>query len=220
MGKRIISQRRGKGSSTYRTRPVKKPRLSYGGSGKVVDIIRAPARRTPVAVIVYEDRSKGFVPAPEGVRVGDSTDTFIMPLSKVPVGERVFGIEASPNTGPKFCMSPGSAATLLSVDGKKARVKMPSKNEKVFNPGCFAMIGVPAGEGRREKPFILAGRRHKLMKSFGRLYPRSSANKMNSVDHKFGGSGSGTKRPPVSRHAPPGAKVGSIAARRTGRRKK
>lgn len=220
MGKRIISQRRGKGSSTYRAKPTNNPRISYNTElGRVIDIIRMPTKRTPIAVIRYSNM-KGYVPAPEGLNVGDTTDKFIMPLQKIPVGEKVFGIEASPNTGPKFCLSPGSSAIVLSKDGDRVKVKMPSKAEKIFSSNCMAVMGTPAGEGRSERPFMLAGRRYKFMKSISKLYPRSSANKMNAVDHKFGGGGSGTKRPPVSRNAPPGAKVGSIAARRTGRRKR
>lgn len=222
MGKRIIPQRRGRGSPTYRARPVKAMlRLSYSRMhGEVVDIIRHALKKTPIAVIRYEDGTKGYMAAPEGVKVGDSTEGLAMPLSKVPVGERVFAIEPSPNMGPKFCLSPGSSAVLLSRERGKVKLKMPSKRERVFNADCMAVIGMPAGEGRGEKPFMLAGRKYKLMKSLGRLYPRTSAAKMNAVDHPFGGGGSGKKSPPVSRHAPPGAKVGSIAARRMGRRKK
>jgi large subunit ribosomal protein L2 len=218
MGKRIISQRRGKGSPTYRTRPLATPRLSYDRKkGKVMNIVRYTLKKAPVALVMYEDGTKRYMAAPEGVKVGDDTESFLMPLSKVPVGERVFGIEAVPNGGPKFCLSPGSSAVLLSREGKRVKLKMPSKTERLFNADCLAVVGVPAGEGRGEKPFMLAGRRFKLMKSVGRLYPRTSACKMNAVDHPFGG---GKKRPPVSRNAPPGAKVGSIAAKRKGRRKR
>ena len=44
---------------------------------------------------------------------------------------------------------------------------------------------------------------------------------MNAVDHPFGGARSGRKgrSTTTSRHAPPGRKVGMIAARKTGRSK-
>jgi large subunit ribosomal protein L2 len=58
------------------------------------------------------------------------------------------------------------------------------------------------------------------MRARNKLYPRTSANKMNAVDHPFGGQTGPGMSKTVSRHAPPGAKVGSIAARRTGRRKR
>jgi large subunit ribosomal protein L2 len=55
-----------------------------------------------------------------------------------------------------------------------------------------------------------------------KLFPKVSGSAMNAVDHPFGNKRSlrKSKAKPVSRHAPPGRKVGYIAARRTGRRKK
>jgi len=222
MGKNIISQRRGRGSPTYRVRPLKLlPRMGYSRKeGVVVDIVRHTLRRSPIAIVKNQDGTKSYMPAPEGIRVGDNISKFAMPLSAVPVGVKVFAVESIPREGPRFCLSPGSAAVLLSRDGKKIRLKMPSKEEKIFKGDCFAMVGVPAGEGRDEKPFMNAGRKSMLMRSLGRLYPRTSAVNMNAVDHPFGGSGTGKKKPPVARSAPPGAKVGAVAARRTGKKRK
>ncbi len=42
---------------------------------------------------------------------------------------------------------------------------------------------------------------------------------MNAVDHPFGGTNMGQHKT-TSRHAPPGAKVGNIAAKRSGKKKK
>ena len=55
----------------------------------------------------------------------------------------------------------------------------------------------------------------------GKRYPITSAKAMNAVSHPFGsGYGGGVGRPKtVSRDAPPGRKVGTIASRRTGKRK-
>ncbi|MFQ5474640.1 MAG: 50S ribosomal protein L2, partial [Candidatus Nanoarchaeia archaeon] len=51
---------------------------------------------------------------------------------------------------------------------------------------------------------------------------RVSASAMNAVDHPFGNKRTSrkSKSKPVSRHAPPGRKVGTVASRRTGRSKK
>jgi large subunit ribosomal protein L2 len=43
---------------------------------------------------------------------------------------------------------------------------------------------------------------------------------MNAVDHPFGGGGSGKARPPVSKHTPPGRKVGTLSPTRTGKKKR
>lgn len=57
------------------------------------------------------------------------------------------------------------------------------------------------------------------MKTRAAKYPRVSAVAMNPRDHPFGGGAwkhPGGKPTTVSRNAPPGRKVGLIAARRTG----
>ena len=81
-------------------------------------------------------------------------------------------------------------------------------------------IGIPAGAGRKEKPFVKAGVMHYARKSRGKLYPRVSGTAMNPVDHPFGGKTKPGISKAVSRHAPPGRKVGSIAPRRMGKKKR
>ena len=100
-------------------------------------------------------------------------------------------------------------------------VELPSKKKKVLNPQCRASIGVVAGGGRKEKPFIKAGNKFKAMKARSKLYPKVCGQSMNAVDHPHGGTRSSKKNYPytVSRHTPPGAKVGKIASRRTGKKK-
>jgi len=223
MGKQIISQRRGRGSPTYRTRKGNfMRRLTYHkGTGVVKDIVKDPGRTAPVAVVQYDDGSTGYILAKEGLAINESVKDMMLPLSKIPESAPIFAIESFPNSGPVFCRSGGSFAMIVSKDKNSCVVQFPSKKTRVFNPNCRATLGVPAGSGRLEKPWVKAGTRWIAMHRRGRLYPRTSACCMNAVDHPFGGSYSGVNRPKtVSRNAPPGRKVGSIAARRTGKRKK
>ena len=80
------------------------------------------------------------------------------------------------------------------------------------------MVGVVAGGGRPDKPFVKAGKRWHAMKARNKLYPITSAVAMNATDHPFGsGRGRHKGKPSVPpRHAPPGRNVGLIRARRTG----
>ncbi len=223
MGKRIIAQRRGKGSPTYRSGGGNfTRRLSYKRlDGVVKDIVHDPGRTAPVAVVEYLDGSKGHIIAPEGLAVNDDMKGVVKPLSEIPESRPIFAIESSPNSGPVFCRSGGSFAMIVSKDKKSCVIQFPSKKTKSLNPGCRAVLGVPGGSGRLEKPWVKAGNRWKVMHRRGKLYPRTSANAMNAVDHPFGGSYSGVnKSKTVSRNAPPGRKVGSIAAKRTGRKKR
>jgi large subunit ribosomal protein L2 len=186
----------------------------------VVDIISDPARNSPLAKVEYSDKSKGYLVAAEGVRVGDSLEAFAMPIAQIGEGSQIFAIETYPNSGPKLCRTSGSFATVLSKGVKTCIIQLPSKKKKKLNIQCKASIGIPAGEGRRDKPWIKAGKKSHAMRARGKLYPRTSGVAMNAVDHPFGGGGSGKVRPPVSGNAPPGRKVGSVSPKRTGRKKR
>jgi len=100
-------------------------------------------------------------------------------------------------------------------------VQLPSSKTKRFLPDCRATIGIIAGSGRKEKPFLKAGKRHYAMKAKNKLWPQVSGSSMNSVDHPFGGSSSASKSGPTqaSRNAPPGRKVGKIAPKKTGKKR-
>ena len=228
MGKRIISRARGKGGPRYRSpghRFVGK--IDYGfKKGEVTDIVHDPGRDAPLAKVKSDGREI-FIIAAEGLKVGDALDIDgdartgnILPLSRIPKGYFVFAIENYPNSGPKLCCSPGTKAVIVSNEPNRVIVQMPSKEFKSFNPDCLATIGTPAGGGRRDKPFVKAGQKFYLFRARNKLWPRTSAVKMNPVDHPFGGRTKPGTPKTISRRAPPGAKVGSISARRGGKRKK
>jgi len=98
---------------------------------------------------------------------------------------------------------------------------MPSKKERKFPVDCLATIGVMAGDGRMEKPILKAGKQFYIKKAKSKLWPRTSAVKMNAIDHPFGsGRGKRIKSKIAKRNAPAGRKVGLLRPRRTGRKKK
>lgn len=222
MGKRIISQRRGRGSHTYRVPNYSfQPRVEYRDiEGSVVDIVNHKLRDAPLAEVEYTDKSRGFIIAPEGVKVGDTVNNLVSRVSQLTEGTKVFAIETYPNSGPKLCRTAGSAATLVSKTEKEVIIQLPSKKKKSLHPACRVTVGIPAGEGRGERPWIKAGKRWIAMHRRGKLYPRTSGVAMNAVDHPFGSGYSGLgKQKSVSRHAPPGRKVGSLAPKRTGKKR-
>ena len=97
---------------------------------------------------------------------------------------------------------------------------MPNKHEITLDGDCRATIGSIAGEGKILKPFIKAGTMHYKMKARNKLWPRTSAVKVNAVDHPFGsGRGKRIKSKIAKRDAPPGRRVGHIRPARTGKRK-
>jgi large subunit ribosomal protein L2 len=232
MGKRIIPRARGKGGPRYRV-----PSHKYAGKveynlsrdnnvGLVVDIIHDPGRNAPVAIIDFPDKSRRLHIAPEGLKVGDIINYWsgfslgsVLPLSEMPEGTKIYGIETFPGSGPKICRSSGSFATVMGKFEDKVKVTLRSGKIKKMDAKCLATIGVPAGGGRKEKPWVKAGKRWYAMKIRGKLFPRTKGVAMNPVDHPFGGKTKPGTPKTVSRNAPPGAKVGSIAARRMGKRK-
>jgi large subunit ribosomal protein L2 len=220
MGKRTRSQRKGRGTSTYRVpRRGKIINVEYRTfGGIVVDIVDEQTRSTPLAKVRYSDGKVSYLLAPLGVRVGDKTD-FIKTLSDIPIGAQVFGIEMFPYSGPKLCNTPGTFATLLTKMKDKCIIRLPSKKTKEFDLNCRASIGTPAGEGFSEKPWLKAGKKWIAMHRKGKPYPRTSGSAMTPLCHPFGGATRPGRPKTVSRHAPPGQKVGAWGARRTGRRR-
>ncbi len=237
MGKRIISQNRGRGGPTYRAPSHKyKAELKHPGtnsetiSGIVIDIEHDPARHAPIAKIELDgSKTKMFMLVTEGVGVGDMIawgpeapvkNGNTLSLAAIPVGAYVCNVEARPNDGGKFIRASGVQAQVIGKDEGRVGIKMPSGKHKWFNENCRATVGIVAGGGRSEKPFVKAGKKFHKMKSQAQKWPRSKAVCMNVVDHPFGGGGhQHIGRPKsVARGTSPGRKVGHIASRRTGRK--
>lgn len=237
MAKRIISQNRGRGGPTYRApshkykAALKHPRVDEESvlNGTVIDITHDPARSAPIVKVAFENGEEQLILAPEGIAVGEKIACGvsaevkpgnILPLAEIPEGIPICNIESKPSDGGQFARSSGVYATLVSREASKVVVRMPSGVLKWFNPKCRATIGIVAGGGRVDRPFLKAGKKYHKMKARAAKYPRVSGVAMNVIDHPFGG---GNRKHPgrpttVSRNAPPGRKVGQIAARRTGKR--
>ncbi len=230
MGKNLRQQRRGRGAPVYRYPShrhlgnVGYTNMPSDKSGIIVDIIHAPGRYTPLAVIDFSGEKRLTI-ASEGAFVGqiinnDSSSGNMIKLRNVSEGSKIYNIELTPGDGGRLCRSSGAFATLVSKESGKCSVLLPSKQKKVLLPDCLATVGTAASSGRVEKPFRKAGTRFYMMRARGKQYPHVSGVSMNAVDHPFGGQTRPGRSKNVSRHAPPGQKVGSISPRRTGRRKK
>ena len=114
----------------------------------------------------------------------------------------------------------GTYAVVNKKEQNKVIIVMPSKKEKIFNENCRATIGMVAGHGIKEKPIVKAGSKYYKMKAKSKLWPRTSAVKMNVVDHPFGsGRGKRIKKKIAKRNSPPGKKVGLLKPKKTGRKK-
>lgn len=236
MGKRLIQQRRGRTQSKFNAPShrfkgkIKYARDNENKEGIVKDIIHDPGRSAPLASIMLNDNKKILVLAPEGIKVGDKikfTDNKkeigvgnVLPVGKIPEGAPIYNIELSPGDGGKLVRAGGSNATVVSQDKKKTVIQLPSGQFKTLDSTCKATVGIIAGGGRRDKPFLKAGKKHIAYKKRGKQYPIVRGVAMCAVSHPHGGGGHQHVGKPstVKRGASPGRKVGSIAAKRTGRK--
>jgi len=232
MGKRIIVQARGKGSSTYRVRKKAfRHKLQFPkklqGEGKIIKLFNSSAHSAPLAKI---KSSTGifYIPAFEKMvekqeiqfENNEVKDGNILKLENIPVKTKIYCIESRPGDGGKFIKTGGSSASVNRIVGKDVFVLMPSKKEKKFHKNCRVVVGVIAGHGRLEKPVLKAGKKFHIKKAKSKLWPRTSAVKMNAIDHPFGsGRAKNPKSKIAKRNAPPGRKVGLIRPKRTGKRK-
>jgi large subunit ribosomal protein L2 len=235
MGKRIMSQNRGKGTPTYRAPSHRfKANLehikTYGEetiSGTITEVVHDTARNAPIVRVKFDNGDSKLILAPEGVGVGDRISYGIaaeikpgntLPLGLIPEGCPLCNIESNPGDGGCFARSSGVYAIVVAHEEKRTVVQLPSGEMKWLNPKCRATIGVVAGGGRPDKPFVKAGAKWYKMAGKATKWPVVRGVAMNAVDHPFGGGGRQHPGRPktVSRGTPPGRKVGSIAARRTG----
>ncbi|MFH1500703.1 MAG: 50S ribosomal protein L2 [archaeon] len=229
MGKRIIQQRRGRGTLTYRVRRnAFKYKIKYPasiGKAKVVKLLNSAGHSAPLAKIkvndevFYNPAAKGLFEGQE-IELGSKlSEGNILQLKDIPTGRRVFNIERSPGDGGKIMRASGSYG-VITKKAEKVTILLPNRKELLFLGHCRATVGEIAGSGRVKKPIIKAGKQYYIKKAKSKLWPRTSAVKMNAIDHPFGsGRGKRIKSKIAKRNAPPGANVGHLRPRRTGRRK-
>lgn len=236
MGKRPLVRRRGRGgmqfraASTGKLAPAKYPHfdLSEDHTGTVIDLIHERGRDAPLAKVRFENGSVSLVPAILGTKIG-STVKFglnaeivngnVISIQNIPDGTIVCNIEKHFGDGGAIAKTAGNSATVFShgVDG--VTIKLPSGSFTTLNPKNRAMVGILAGGGVSDRPFLNAGNKWRRYQSKGHKYPIVRGVAQAAYVHPHGGGRhqhmgqSGT----VSRDTPPGAKVGSIAARKTGR---
>jgi large subunit ribosomal protein L2 len=243
MGKRIRVQRRGRGGSTFRASTHKRvapaqyplkitPKESFETiiNGVIEALVHDPGRGAPLAFVRFENGETCYTVTPEGVFKGQQISLGgkapaevgnILPLGKVPEGTMVCNLELRPSDGGKMAKSSGAYATVVGHTPQGTMIRLPSGCTRYVNDYCMATIGVVSAAGRTEKPFLKAGEKFHLMKAKGHKYPRTSGRKMVAAVHPYGSSKRSARKVTTTSHgAPPGQKVGLIAARGAGQKKK
>jgi large subunit ribosomal protein L2 len=243
LGKRIRVQRRGRGGPTFRASTHKRiapARYPLTGTikeyfegaikGVVEDFVHDPGRGAPLALIRFENGKTCYNVVPEGVhstqqiQMGGNVPVEvgnILPLGKIPEGTMICNIELRPGDGGKIAKSSGAYAIVVTHTAQGTIIKLPSGKSKYIDDHSRATIGVVSGAGRTEKPFLKSGAKFHLVRAKGRKYPRTRGRAMVAAVHPYGSSKRSARKGTTTSHgAPPGQKVGLIAARGAGRKKK
>lgn len=240
MGKRLKQQRRGSGSPAYRyPKTNAKTDLTYRNyddvektgvlRAKVLELVDDPSRDSILMRVRYDNNEAGYLLAPEGIMVGGYVEAgaqakltigSVLPLYRIPDGAYIYNIERNPGDGGKIVKAPGSYANIVAKEGDIVYVKLPSRETLVLSNECRAQLGVIAGGGRLEKPLLKAGNQAYKKLARHRYWPTNRGVHQSAYTHPHGGKQHHVgKSTVVSRYAPPGSKVGHIAAKTTGRKK-
>ena len=245
MGKVVLTCRKGAGSvytshGHRRLGPAKLRTLDYAERhgfmrGVVKSIEHEAGRGAPLARVEFRHtykykRVKELMVAPEGMFTGQSVFCGqkaplavgnVLPLGNITEGCIVCNVEAKNGDRGTIARASGDYCIIIShnPDTGRSRLKLPSGQKKSVPSTCRAMVGIIAGGGRIEKPVLKAGNSFFRFRGKRNCWPKVRGVARNPVEHPHGGGNHQHIGHPstVSRHCPPGQKVGLIAARRTGR---
>lgn len=177
-----------------------------GIPGVVAGIEYDPNRSCHIALVKYEDGVKRYIPAPVGLKDGDSVMTAAEPvdpkpgvnmqLKHIPSGLNIHCVELIPGKGAQVCRSAGASARLLNKEGKYATILLPSGELRQVLIECRATVGVVGNLDHKNRRLGKAGKSRHL----GRR-PKVRGMAMSHDAHPLGGGEGRSKggRTPVSR---------------------
>lgn len=199
---RITVRHRG-GGNRRKYRVIDFKRTKDGMNAQVLTLEYDPNRSAFIALIQYEDGTKSYILAAEGMKVGDTVrsgaDADIkpgnaLPMSAIPVGTFIHGIELYPGKGAQLVRSAGNMAQLMGKEEKYALVRLPSGEMRKVPVNCRASIGQVSNIDHENVSYGKAGRmRHKGWR------PTVRGSVMNPCDHPHGG---GEGKSPIGRPGP------------------
>jgi large subunit ribosomal protein L2 len=187
---RITSRHRG-GGHKQRYRIIDFRRTKDGIPAKVAAIEYDPNRNARLALLHYADGEKAYILAPLGVKPGAMVESGsgaeirpgnALPLRNIPAGTTVHAIEMRPGGGAKMARSAGAAVQLMSKEGDKALLRLPSGEMRNVELDCRATVGQV---GNTESELVKTGKAGRSRWKGTRPQTRGVA--MNPVDHPLGG---------------------------------
>ncbi|MBQ7974787.1 MAG: 50S ribosomal protein L2 [Clostridia bacterium] len=199
---RITVRHRG-GGNRKKYRIIDFKRNKDGMTATVIGIEYDPNRSANIALIQYEDGTKAYILAPQGLTDGDKVvsgaGADIKPgnaleIKDIPVGTLIHNIELYPGKGGQLVRSAGVSAQLMAKEGNYAQVRLPSGEVRMIRLNCKATIGVIGNEQHENISIGKAGRKRHMG-----WRPTVRGVVMNPNDHPHGG---GEGKSPIGRPAP------------------
>ena len=200
---KITCRHRG-GGSRRKYRIIDFKRNSKDGMPAVVlGIEYDPNRTANIALICYQDGTKAYMIAPEGLEVGTTVMSGeeaevrvgnCIPFTKIPVGAMVHNVELTPGHGGQMVRAAGNGAQLMAKEGKYATLRLPSGEMRMVPITCRATIGIVGNGDHNLINIGKAGRTRHMG-----IRPTVRGSVMNPNDHPHGG---GEGRSPIGRPGP------------------
>lgn len=187
---RITARFRG-GGHKRRYRVIDFTRSKDGIPAKVVTREYDPNRSAWITLLHYADGEKRYIVAPVELKIGAQVEAGeqaeirvgnALPIRRIPLGAVIHNLELTPGRGGQVARSAGTSAKLIGKEGKRAHIRMPSGEVRIFNVECRATIGEVSNPDHKNIKSGKAGRTRHL----GRK-PHVRGVAMNPVDHPHGG---------------------------------
>ncbi len=164
--------------------------------GRVTAIEYDPNRSAYIMLIQYKDGEKRYQLAPDGVKVGDKIMTAEktkmkqgnrMKIKNIAVGYSIYNVEMYKNKGGQLGRSAGASIKLVSLEGTRAQIQMPSGEVRLIDKDCYASVGIIGNLEYSNIKIGKAGRKRHMG-----IRPSVRGKAMNAVDHPHGGGEGGT----------------------------
>ena len=188
-GKITVRHRGGGSRRKYRVIDFK--RYKDGIPATVIGIEYDPNRTANIALICYEDGTKSYILAPEGLtdgmKVMNGAEAEVkpgncLPIANIPVGTVIHNVEMHPGKGAQLVRSAGAYAQLMAKDGDNAQIRMPSGEVRIIRTNCTACIGQVGNLEHENVQIGKAGRKRHMG-----IRPTVRGSVMNPNDHPHGG---------------------------------
>lgn len=171
-------------------------KLNIEGTVKAIEY--DPNRSAYIMLVFYKDGEKRYHLLPEKVKIGFKLMTAEkakvkpgnrMKIKNIPVGYGIYEVEMYKGKGGVLGRSAGASIKLVSLEGDKGQIQMPSGELRYIDKECYASIGTI---GNIEHSNIVIGKAGRA-RHMG-LRPEVRGKAMNPKDHPHGG---GEGRSPI-----------------------